>query len=104
MGKTDETVTAVPETAAAEAVEKKDSIHDLVELQLFKDNRRYKDDVKVFVNGRNWVIQRGVPVKVPRYVANVIHRSQKQDMASDAMIMNLVERYEERTRSEATAN
>ena len=103
MSKTVETEKAMNEVAA-EVTEVQDSIYDLVELQLFKDNRRYKDDVKVFVNGRNWVIQRGVPVKVPRYVANVIYRSQKQDMASDAMIMKLVERYEERTKSEATAS
>lgn len=89
---------AAPEVPAVP----KDSPYDLVEIQLFKDNRRYKDDLKVFVNGRNWVIQRGVPVKVPRYVANVIHRGQKQDMASDAMVMNLVERYEARTKEEAT--
>lgn len=85
-----------------ETVVQQDSIYDEVELELFRDEHRYKDDVKVFVNGKNWVIQRGVPVKVPRYVAKVIARSQKQDRACSAMIMKLAESYEERTKSEAS--
>lgn len=105
MGKATETTvdTEVEATAKTEqeTFDQDAYLHELVEIQLFKDNRRYKDDVKVFVNGKNWVIQRGVPVKVPRYVANVIYRSQKQDMASDAMITSLAQRYEERTKSEA---
>ena len=66
-----------------------DPLQELIEIQLFKDSRRYKEDLKVFVNGRNWVIQRGVPVKVPRYVAMVIQQSQRQDQASDNMILHL---------------
>lgn len=78
-----------------------DPMYELIEIQLFKDSRRYKEDLKVFVNGRNWVIQRGVPVKVPRYVALVIQQSQRQDQASDNMILHLQDSYEEKTR-EAT--
>lgn len=78
-----------------------DPLQELIDIQLFKDSRRYKEDLKVFVNGRNWVIQRGVPVKVPRYVAMVIQQSQRQDQASDNMILQLQDSYEEKTR-EAT--
>ena len=87
---------------AREAAEPQvDPLQELIEIQLFKDSRRYKEDLKVFVNGRNWVIQRGVPVKVPRYVALVIQQSQRQDQASDNMILHLQDSYEEKTR-EAT--
>lgn len=101
----DEVQEAAETVKAAETVEaekpKVDPMYELIEIQLFKDSRRYKEDLKVFVNGRNWVIQRGVPVKVPRYVALVIQQSQRQDQASDNMILHLQDSYEEKTR-EAT--
>jgi hypothetical protein len=52
---------------------------ELVKVKLFKDNRRYKGDVFVSVNGRNYQIQRGVEVEVPAEVAEVLEHSQRQD-------------------------
>ncbi len=40
--------------------------------------RTEKDDVYVAVNGRAWLIKRGETVKVPDYVAEVIHESNRQ--------------------------
>jgi hypothetical protein len=51
----------------------------MVKVKLFKDNRRYKGDVFVSVNGRNYQIQRGVEVEVPAEVAEVLEHSQRQD-------------------------
>jgi hypothetical protein len=64
----------VPAADTAEPAEPK-----LVKVKLFKDNRRYKGDVFVSVNGRNYQIQRGVEVEVPPEVAEVLEHSQRQD-------------------------
>lgn len=48
-------------------------------IQLFKDNGRYKGDVFVSINGRNYQIRRGVSVEVPAEVAEVLAHSAAQD-------------------------
>lgn len=50
-----------------------------VTIRLFKDNAKYKDDVFVAVNGRSFLIQRGVDIEVPRCVAQVLEDSMEQD-------------------------
>ncbi len=50
-----------------------------VRIKLFKDNDRYKSDVFVSVNGRNYQIRRGVEMEVPAEVAEVLEHSQTQD-------------------------
>ena len=55
-------------------------------IQLFKDNGRYKGDVFVSVNGRNYQIRRGVSVTVPAEVAEVLEHSQMQDELTAARI------------------
>lgn len=51
----------------------------MVKIHLFRDNRMYNDDVFVGVNGKTYLIKRGVDVEVPESVAEVIRNSQKQD-------------------------
>lgn len=59
---------------------------ELVKIKLFKDSEKYKDDVFVAVNGRSFVIKRGVEVEVPRYIAEVLDHQQKMDnRVSDAV-------------------
>ena len=75
---------------AAEATEaaenEKTAKEELVEVELFKDNKDYKDDVFVCINGRNKVIKRGEKVKVPKAYAKVLEQSMKQDRrAADLM-------------------
>jgi hypothetical protein len=72
-----EAAPALDPVAANEAYMK-----ETVEIELFYDGDRYKDDVLVGVNGKTWQIQRGVPVTVPRFVAEVIRNSELQDRAS----------------------
>jgi hypothetical protein len=59
---------------------------EAVTVKLFKDNRRYKGDVFVSVNGRRYQIQRGVEVEVPAEVAEVLEHSQHQDDLTAARI------------------
>ncbi|MCD7947862.1 MAG: hypothetical protein LUG13_06155 [Oscillospiraceae bacterium] len=54
----------------------------MVNMRLFRDNARYKDDVFVAVNGKGWLIQRGVDVEVPDYVAEVLKQSMEQDTSA----------------------
>lgn len=50
-----------------------------VKIKLFQDNGRYKDDVFVGINGRTWLIKRGVEVEVPVEVAEVLENSARAD-------------------------
>lgn len=69
-------------------------MHEEVEIELFYDNEKYKDDVEVSVNGKTWLIKRGVKVKVPRFVAQVIADSQAQDKASAVHQRSLANEFE----------
>lgn len=64
-----------------------------VVVNLFLDNDKYKDDVIVAVNGKAWQIQRGVDVEVPRYVAEVLNSSMKQDRATALRIKEMEEEF-----------
>lgn len=57
-----------------------------VEVQLFKDNNKYKDDVFVSVNGDNILIQRGKKVKIKRKFADVLEKSSIQDFETSELI------------------
>ncbi len=58
-------------------------------VKLFKDNDKYKDDVMVAINGKTWLIQRGVWVEVPENVALVLEESLAQDTKTANMISKL---------------
>ena len=60
--------------------------NELVEVKLFKDNNKYKDDVFVSVNGENCVIKRGERVKVKRKFAAVLDDSDLQDYETSKLI------------------
>lgn len=50
----------------------------MVEIELMKDNDKYKDDVTVIVNGKVYQIKRGENVKVPKAVAEVLDNAKAQ--------------------------
>ena len=60
--------------------------NELVEVKLFKDNNKYKDDVFVSVNGENCVIKRGERVMVKRKFAAVLDNSDMQDYETSLLI------------------
>lgn len=59
---------------------------DMVNIFLFKDKDKYNSDLPVSINGKTWLIQRGVNVKVPRFVAEVINNSMLQDAKGSELI------------------
>ena len=66
--------------------ERKAYWNELVEVKLFKDNNKYKDDVFVSVNGENCVIKRGEKVKIKRKFAAVLDSSDLQDYETSLLI------------------
>lgn len=60
--------------------------NEMVEVKLFKDNNKYKDDVFVSVNGENCVIKRGERVQVKRKFAAVLDNSDLQDYETSKLI------------------
>lgn len=81
--KTEEKPAERDEAALAEHLAYMD---ELVEVQLFKDNNKYKDDVFVSVNGENVVIKRGEKVKIKRKFAEVLENQNRQDYAAAKLI------------------
>lgn len=64
---------------------------EMVEIELFYDGERYKDDVFVQVNGKSVLIKRGEKVKVTKAVAEVIQNSLQQK-AQTAELMSKLQR------------
>lgn len=61
------------------AEKEKEYANELVEIELFKDSGKYKDDVFVAVNGVGCLVQRGKKIKIKRKYAEAIENSLKQD-------------------------
>ena len=57
----------------------------LVKIRIPRERER-QDDVFVCVNGRTWLIKRGVEVEVPECVAEVIRNA--EDVAEKAFAFN----------------
>jgi len=68
-------------------------LDEYVEIKLFRDNERYKDDVFVSVNGQNCLIKRGEWVKVKRKFALVIDQSELQDACTAGYMHELSDRF-----------
>lgn len=68
------------------AEERKAYWNELVEVKLFKDNNKYKDDVYVSVNDDNCLIKRGERVMVKRKFADLLDKSDMQDYETSLLI------------------
>jgi hypothetical protein len=73
------------ENTKKETVKKNDG-NELVEIELFKDNKDYKDDVFVAVNGESCIIKRGEKVKIKKKFARVLEQSRRQDTNTAKMM------------------
>lgn len=73
--------------------EKKDDDNELVEIELFRDNKDYKDDVFVAVNGESCVIKRGEKVKIKKKFAKVLEQSKIQDALTARMMDEKADEY-----------
>lgn len=67
------------------AEENKTEKEKLVKIRIPRERER-QDDVFVCVNGRTWLIKRGVEVEVPECVAEVIRNA--EDVAEQAFAFN----------------
>lgn len=85
---------AAAPAASSEPSENEARMREPVEIRLFKDNGKYKDDVFVAVNGKAWQIKRGETVKVPRYVKEVLDSSISQDQYAAKFAEGLADTYE----------
>ena len=94
----EEKAKAAEAEAQAKAQRERDAarMEELVEIKLFKDNGKYKDDVFVAVNGENCVIKRGERVQIKRKFAEVLDHSEHQDYETSLLI-------EQKTREGAKA-
>lgn len=63
-----------------------DTGEELVTIELFKDNGKYKDDLLLAVNGERVLIQRGVPVRVKKKFLWALEQSQLQDRNTARLI------------------
>lgn len=76
-----------------EILQREKYMQELVEIRLFKDNGKYKDDVFVAVNGQAFLIKRGETVKVPRYVKEVLDSSMRQDEYAAKYAEGMADKY-----------
>ena len=68
-------------------------LNEYVEVKLFKDNDRYKDDVYVAINGKNCVVRRGEWTRIRRKFAMLLDQSEIQDLRTAEMIAGEGEKF-----------
>lgn len=74
-------------------------LNEYVEIKLFKDNDRYKDDVYVAINGKNCVIRRGEWTRIRRKFALLLDQSEIQDLRTAELMAGESERFAAASRS-----
>lgn len=70
---------------------------ETVRIRLFKDEYRYKQPLYVSINGKNWLIKRGVEVEVPKYVADFISQLEAEDQRIWEKVAKEEEQYKQDT-------
>lgn len=85
----------IPEPVAGQAPEAAAPGKKMVKVKLFKDSHDYREDVFVAVNGERYLIQRGVEVEVPDYIAEVLEHSAQQDARTAELIEKIEADYAE---------
>ena len=68
-------------------------LNEYVEVRLFKDNEKYKDDVYVAINGKNCVIRRGVWTRIRRKFALLLDQSEIQDLRTAELMEQEASRF-----------
>ena len=68
-------------------------MNEEVEIQLFRDNDKYRDPVFVGCNGETIAIQRGERVKIRRKFAEILENSDKQDYETGLLIRRKSEEF-----------
>lgn len=73
--------------------------YDKVSIKLFKDDKQYKDDVFVGLNGRTYLIQRGQVCTVPYCVKRLLEDSEYMEQSAKQKIQALQGAYKKRTQA-----
>ena len=81
------------EEMAKEKEEMAKEKEEMVTFQLHKDSSKYSSDVFVGINGKTWLIKRGVPVELPKPVYDVLAES----MHADALLAERIANTETQT-------
>lgn len=76
----------------------KEPVKETVVIRLFKDADKYAEDVFVGINGKSYLLQRGVEIEVPMAVAEVLKNSEQQDLHTNAYLAKLEKEFSERSR------
>lgn len=76
----------------------RDYLNERVPFYAFKDDNKYKDDIVVGINGKNFIIQRGKHVMIPRYVKMLIDNSLAQEAIAADVIAGFQTQHERRAR------
>ena len=84
-----------PEDARFDAFLKRQEawLNEYVEVRLFKDNEKYKDDVYVAINGKNCIIRRGVWTRIRRKFALLLDQSEIQDLRTAELMEKEASRF-----------
>ncbi|MEG2001087.1 MAG: hypothetical protein RR053_06835 [Evtepia sp.] len=80
-------------TDSKKAQAEQERLEEYVEVKLFKDNKDYKDDVFVAVNGENCLIQRGQRVKIKKKFAQVIEQGELLDLRTAVLCAAQAKRF-----------
>lgn len=72
---------------------------EYVEVRLFKDNGKYKDDVFVQINGENSLIKRGETVKIKKKFAKLLEQSDIQDYQAAKFMDAKADEFQRETRA-----
>ena len=73
-------------------------LNEYVEVRLFKDNEKYRDDVYVAINGKNCVIRRGVWTRIRRKFALLLDQSEIQDLRTAELMEREAGRFADESR------
>ncbi len=72
-------VQETPAETPAEAPAEESGVEYVDHAPLFRDGERYKNPLNVTINGVKYSVPRGVPLRLPKVVAEVIDQSIAQD-------------------------
>lgn len=88
----------IPEAKDDSSEDVKKWLNERVPFYAFKDNDKYKDDIVVGCNGKNFIIQRGKQVMIPRYVKIALDNSTAQNTYAANVTQGFQAQFESRSR------
>lgn len=70
-----------------------------VKIKLYKDRGKFSEDVTVIVNGKAYIIKRGVEVEVPPEVAAVLANADEQRGYAVDYMQGLTDEFENKAKN-----